>query len=408
MRRGIFAFWLAVLTALHAAPAFAAPSAARKDAIFARQAEAIAEGEHIVGLAVAVVRDGKPVLIRAFGPLELDGTEPVDPHTIFRMGSLSKGFTASLVAQLVAEGKLELDARAAPYAPDFRLKNRRQLDRVTLENVMSHRLGLPPNAYDNLLEDGLQPGSILQRLGEVDPVCRVGDCYAYQNVAFNILGNVVESADGRPLGQAMAARLFRPLGMETASVGPEGLRSTGNWARPHRRRKGESWRMVQVRPNWYRLPAAAGVNASITDMARWLAAQMGYAPEVLSPEMLAMLHQPRVDTPAQARRIKDYLTVDSARYGLGWRIYQYHGETVIAHTGSVDGYSAEIAFLPARKAGIVALTNSRSAAFYTVMPLWLNRELGIEIPRPDPCAQTGNAPQEGAACAKASAPEQSG
>ncbi|MFP3944122.1 MAG: serine hydrolase domain-containing protein [Alphaproteobacteria bacterium] len=391
MRRWVFVFWVAILSAFTLAPAGAATPAAETDAQFEKTgaepekadaqfeelAARIAGSEHLVGLAVAVVRDGEPTLIRTWGPRELGGTEPIDPQTVFRIASLSKGFATSLIAQLVAEGKLKLTAHAADYAPGFRLKDRRQLKAATLENVMSHRLGLPPHAYDNLLEANMPPSRILRRLGKVNMVCRVGDCYGYQNVAFNMLADVIEAADGRPIGEAMAARLFKPLGMETASLDAEGLRRTGNWARPHRRRKGKSWRLSSVRPNWYRLPAAAGVNASITDMTRWLAAQMGHAPEVLSPEMLSTLHEPRVQTPSQRRRWRYFLEFTSAHYGLGWRVYNYRGETVVSHTGSVDGYASQMTFLPSRNAGIVLLANSKSQSFYSLMPIWLNLELGL-------------------------------
>lgn len=375
MRRVIAAFWVAAAAATGPTPAGAASSAAERDAKFERQVAGYAASDHIVGLAVAVVREGQTSVLRTYGPRELGGSEPVDPHTVFRIASLSKGFSTSLVAKLVAEGKLKLDARVTSYAPDFRLRDRRQLKAATLENVLSHRLGLPPNAYDNLLEAGIPPARILRRLGDVKLICRVGGCYGYQNVAFNLVGSVIEAVDGRPIEEAMAERLFKPLGMKTASVGPQGLRRSGNWARPHRRRRGKSWRRVPVRPTYYRLPAAAGVNASISDMALWLAAQMGHAPEVLSPEVLSMLHKSRVETPSQVRRIKHFLSVASAHYGLGWRIYSYRGETVISHTGAVDGYAAQITFLPDRKAGLVLLCNSRSQAFYTIVPFWLNLEL---------------------------------
>ena len=376
MRRIISAFWVAVVVAGGPAPAGAAASAAETDAKFEKQAAEIAASDDIVGLALAVVRDGEPVLLKTYGPREVGGVEPVDPHTIFRIASLSKAFATGVVAQLVSEGNLKLTTLAVGFAPEFRLKDQRQLAAVTIEHVMSHRLGLPPNAYDNLLEANMSPDRILRRFGKVDPICPVGQCYAYQNVAFNIVAKVIEAADGRPIDKAMAERIFKPLHMETASIGPEGLRRTGNWARPHRRRRGKPWHLTPVKKVYYRLPAAAGVNASITDMAQWLSAQMGNAPEVLSPEMLSMLHKPRVETPSQVRRIGQVLNVESAQYGLGWRIYEYKGKTVVSHTGSVDGYSAQITFLPDRKAGLVLLCNSRSRTFYKIMPIWLNLELG--------------------------------
>ncbi len=380
MMRIILTVWAVVQLTLCFAPAQAAPSTDRLVPTFEDRVAEIAATEDIVGLAMAVVRDGRIEVIRTYGVRERGGGAPVTPDTVFRLASLSKGFAGSLVAQLVTEGKLTLDAPAAPFAPEFRLKNTSQIGALTLEHVMSHRLGLPPNAYDNLLEADIAPSEILNRLGGVKPICGVGQCYAYQNVTFDIAARAVESADGRPYGEAMAIRLFQPLRMETASVGFEGLTRTDNWARTHRRRKGQPWRVVPVKPAYYRLPAAAGVNASITDMARWLIAQMGHAPDVLTPDMLTLMHTPRVKTPAEIRKFRRSLRIARAHYGLGWRIYEYKGETIVNHRGSVDGYSAAIAFLPARNAGIVTLTNSASRAFVEIMPQWLEREINRKPP----------------------------
>ncbi len=362
----------------------------------------LAAGEDIVGLAAAAVRDGEIRFLRTFGVRDLDTRDlnkqdvntpdvntpdletrnRVTPDTVFRIASLSKGFAGTLAAQLVTEGKLALETPAAPFAPAFQIKNQAQLPRVTLENVLTHRLGLPPYAFDNLLEADVEPDTILRRLGTVDPICSVGRCYAYQNVAFNIAAHAIEAADGRSYAAALRSRLFAPLTMETASIGADGLKATGNWARSHRRRKGEPWISEGVDEAYYRLPAAAGVNASVRDMARWLIAQMGHAPDVVSPAVLDLIHTPRVATPGEAYRIRKALTVDGAHYALGWRVYDYRGETVVNHAGSVQGYSAQIAFLPGRDAGLVVLTNSRSKAFREILPAWLEAELEHHPGRP--------------------------
>ena len=112
-------------------------------------------------------------------------------------------------------------------------------------------------------------------------------------------------------------------------------------------------------------------------MAVWLASQMGHAPHVVSDEMRALMHEPRVHTPAEVRRLPRESRVTRAHYGLGWRIYDYAGHRVIAHSGSVEGYSAQIAFLPDRDVGIVLLTNSRSREFWRIMPAFLDQELGL-------------------------------
>ncbi|GAB4525010.1 MAG: serine hydrolase domain-containing protein [Amphiplicatus sp.] len=367
---------------------------ARMAAFQALLDEAAAKDD-FVGLAVAVVRGGEVDFIRTWGVREAGGAAPVTPDTVFRVGSLSKGFAAALAAQAMTEGRLAPDAALADYAPAFRLKGGAERA-VSVAHVLSHRVGLPPNAYDNLLEAGLAPQDILPRFRRVDPVCGVGTCYAYQNIAFNLIADVLSTVYGAPYETLARERLFAPLGMTRASLGRAALEAAGDWARPHVRepieediqgegRAGEAarafgpWRAVDVSDAYYRTPAAGGVNASVEDMARWLIAQMGGAPHVLPAEALALMQTPRVETKAELRRwsfLADRL--EAAHYGFGWRIYQYAGETVIAHSGSVEGYGAQIAFLPDRDVGIVVLANTRARRVWRILPAFLDIELGLD------------------------------
>ncbi|MBB5519178.1 serine hydrolase domain-containing protein [Amphiplicatus metriothermophilus] len=351
--------------------------------------------DDFVGLAVAVVRGGEVDFIRTWGAREAGGAAPVTPDTVFRVGSLSKGFAAALAAQAMAEGRLAPDAALADYAPAFRLKGGAERA-VNVAHVLSHRVGLPPNAYDNLLEAGLAPQDILPRFRRVDPVCGVGTCYAYQNIAFNLIADVLSAVYGAPYEALARERLFAPLGMTRASLGRAALEAAGDWARPHVRdpieddMQGEGrggaaarafgpWRTVEISDAYYRTPAAGGVNASITDMARWLIAQMGGAPHVLPAEALAIMQAPRVETKAELRRwgfLADRL--EAAHYGFGWRIYQYAGETVVAHSGSVEGYGAQIAFLPDRDVGLVVLANTRARRVWRILPAFLDIEFGLD------------------------------
>ena len=295
---------------------------------------------------------------------------------MFRIASLSKGFTSSLVARLVEEGALSFDEPITAYASDFRLKGGAQA-RATLGHVLSHRVGLPPYAYDNLLEADTPPQTIRMRLGGVDPICNVGNCYAYQNVAFDTARFAVEAKEGAAFADVMTRRIFEPLGMKTASVGMTPFVSNANRAVSYSRRRGGVWREREVKSAYYNVPAAGGVNASITDMAAWLAAQLGGAPETLSEEARALTQTPQVVTAAERRMrtLRDHM--NGAWYGYGWRIYDYAGATVINHSGSVEGYSAQIAFIPERNVGVVFLTNSRSRPFFDLMPAFLNEELGL-------------------------------
>lgn len=340
--------------------------------------------DDFVGLAVAVVRDGEIALLKTYGVREAGGSAPVTPDTVFRLASVSKGFSSSLAAMAIQEGRLSADTPVTSFAPRLALPGGGEAQ-ATLTDILSHRVGLPPYAYDNLLEAGTPVKDILPKFRSVKPICKVGRCYAYQNITYNLVGDALASAYGAPYEELVRDRIFTPLGMRTASLGAEGLEATGNWARPHKRQriKGEAkafgpWEIAKMKDAYYRTPAAGGVNASILDMAAWLKAQMHAAPDVAPDAVLEMIHSPVVDTPAETRRWRSLSSrITNTKYGLGWRIYDYAGHKLVNHSGGVEGYGAQIAFLPERNIGIVILSNTRAERVWRILPTFLDIELGL-------------------------------
>ena len=337
-----------------------------------------------VGLSVAVVHDGDVRFLRTYGETEAGSGRPVDPDTVFRIASLSKGFASSLVGLAVSEDKLSLSAPVSGFAPELALPRGGEKS-LTLADILSHRTGLPPNAYDNLLEAGILPEAILPEYRKVKPTCPVSDCYAYQNIPYDLSGRALASAYDAPFPSLVEDRLFKPLGMKTASYGLGGLTRTDNWARPHTRKRqadlslpANPWTKIEVKLPYYETPAAGGVNASIRDMAQWLNAQLGNVPEVLAPEVLDLIHAPQVSTPTETRRMREAMPdLRSSHYAYGWRVYDYAGQTVVAHGGTVDGYGAQIMFVPDLDLGIVVLSNSRSKRLWKIAPMFLDLTLGL-------------------------------
>lgn len=337
-----------------------------------------------VGLAVAVVRGGEVTFLRTYGETEVGGGEAVTGDTVFRIASLSKGFASSLVGLAAAEGKLSLDAPVTGFAPDLALPRGAETS-LTLAHLLSHRTGLPPNAYDNLLEAGKLPDVILPEFRKVKLICPAADCYAYQNITYDLAGRALSKAYGEPFAELVEARLFKPLDMKTASYGLEGLTLSASWARPHSRKSQKDptqpafpWTKMEVKAPYYATPAAGGVNASIRDMAQWLKAQLGNAPDVLPRGVLGSIHAPQVSTPSETRRMRGALPgLTSSHYAYGWRVYEYAGHTVVAHGGTVDGYGAQIMFLPDQDTGIVVLSNTRSKRLWRIAPMFLDLTLGL-------------------------------
>lgn len=359
------------------------PAASRADAppFDVRSYEAMARqlvaGGRIPGLAVAIVQDGRVLSARGYGVTDARNGEPVDAHTVFRLASLSKAFAGTVTGMLVNDGVLRWDSKLTDYVPDFRLSMPNAAQQVTLADLLSHRVGLTRNAYDRDIEANADFHSLTMKMADAPMTCAPGQCYAYQNVAFSLVGDVVFAATGQFYSEEVARRIFKPLGMHDASYGLEGIEASARWAKPHVR-GGGGWVPLRPKPTYYRVAPAAGVNASISDMAQWLIAQTGHRPDVLPAPLLATLHSPLVSTPSELRGAAWRRTrLSDAGYALGWRVYNYAGHDLVFHGGAVQGYRGAMALLPDRDLGIAILWNSESALPSGLLPTIIDSALGL-------------------------------
>ena len=344
---------------------------------FELMAQALVANQRIPGLAVAIVQNGQILSARGYGITDVRAAEPVDAHTVFRLASLSKSFAGTLTGMLVSEGALRWDSKVADFMPNLRFADPAAAQQLTVAEVLSHRVGLTHNAFDRDIEGYADYRDVVQRFANAPMKCRPGECYAYQNVAFSLIGDVVYASSGQFYNEAVASRIFKPLGMNDASVGLEGIQASARWARPHVRGRG-GWASLAPKPTYYRVSPAAGVNASISDMAQWLLAQTGHRPDVLPQPLLATLHAPVVTTPGELRGSAwRRERLNGAGYGLGWRVYDYAGHRVVFHGGAVQGYRGAVALLPGRDLGIAILWNSESSLPSGLVPTILDSAIGL-------------------------------
>ncbi|HEY1142504.1 MAG TPA: serine hydrolase domain-containing protein [Sphingomicrobium sp.] len=312
----------------------------------------------MVGMAVGVVENGRITFLKGYGETKAGTGDSVTPETVFRWASVSKGVAATMVAKLAEQGKVNLNGPVGQYVPSLRLPGGIE-NTATVGDMLSHRLGLYRNAYDNKLEEGQDPHFLRASLSELNAICPPGTCWSYQNVAYDGASELVEKVTHQTYENAVKQMLFNPIGMTDASVSQQGLVSSKSWAWPHN--AGHS--ALQLSETYYKVPAAGGVNSNIKDMSLWMIAQMGEMPDVLSPRVLNTIHAPLVKTPGERGRMRKFLErLGEADYGYGWRSYDYAGHHIIGHRGGINGYRSLILFDPQKKSGVVALWNSNTNA----------------------------------------------
>lgn len=331
----------------------------------------------VTGMAVVVVKDGKVLSQRGLGVADVLTLQPVTTQTSFRLASLSKAFASTLAALLVDDGYLRWEDKVQDLVPVFELSNSREAPKVTVRDLLSHRVGIPHNSHDLLLERDQPYPMLVYRLRTLPMVCSVGDCYAYQNIAYSLIGDVTFAVTGDFFHHQVEKRIFHPLGMTGATYGRDALEASPDFARPHVRR-GRGWVAVRPKESYYRVPPAAGVNASIADMSQWLLAHLGHRPDVLSPQLLEVLHKPQVSTPGERHGPAWKRTrLQAANYALGWRVYDYGGHKLVFHAGAVQGFRGMIGMLPGQDFGVAILWNCESGVPAGLLPTILDRVLGL-------------------------------
>lgn len=205
--------------------------------------KAIAAGD-IVGAGVSIVQGDSIILSNGYGKRNANYNDGVNGETVFRLGSLSKGFAGVLAADLIDEGRLSWTDKITDYLPEFQLGDVMNTSKITLANILSHTAGTPYHSFTNLVEAGLSMETIASRFKEVAPISSPGTMYSYQNAIFALSGEVIKKATGENIASSLKNRFFTPLGMCSTSTDHETLSKTINVALPHTkaRKAGEPYR----------------------------------------------------------------------------------------------------------------------------------------------------------------------
>jgi beta-lactamase class C len=343
---------------------------ALKDALSAYFEKAIASGD-IVGAGVSIVKGDSIIISDGFGKRNVKFKEAVDGETVFRLGSLSKGFTGVLAADLKCEGKLDWTDKVSDYIPDFQLGDHNNTEHVTLATILSQTSGAPYHSYTNLIEAGLPLTDIASRFKSIHPISEPGLVYSYQNAMFALSSEMMHEATGKDFRTLLKTKFFKPLHMDHISMDYETLAHQDNVAIPHSKRR-HGWAPIKLNHHYYNAVAAGGINASAEDMAKWMQFLLGHHPEIMDKNALQEAFNPFIEIKGHSKYYQRWPGHERSYYGFGWRIHKFmdQGEekTMVHHGGSVNNYRNEIAVISEDDLGICVLMNSNSRLAKTVIP----------------------------------------
>ena len=326
------------------------------------------------GAAIVIVKDSQIVFMRGYGPCFVGGKDSINENTVFRIGSLSKGFAGVLTGMMVQEGFFKWNDLVQQHYPDFTLRDKKQAARIQLWHLLSHTSGLPYHAFTNLIERDFSIPRIVTEYFPQAPVSgKEGEFYAYQNAALCVIEEVMMRKTQQAYPQILTEKIFQPAGMIHASCDYEHIKQEKNKTFPHVGTGWGAWRADSISALYYNAAAAGGVNASISDMGAWLKLLLGQRPDLVADSTLNQVFHPVVKTDKERRIFSHWLRRDAASYALGWRVLEDGPDTIIYHGGYVNGYKSEIAFNRRDGIGICVLFNAPTALSNACIPAFFEK-----------------------------------
>jgi CubicO group peptidase (beta-lactamase class C family) len=298
--------------------------------------------KRLPSIAAAVLRDGEIAWETAVGAADVTATLDATPDTQYRLGSITKTFTAAAIMQLRDAGKLQLEdpldlhVEGAVHAP-------------TLRGLLSHTSGMQRETHDDawLQRRFATVPELLETLDAAEQVLPAGARFHYSNLAFALLGIVVERISGLPYRRYVDERLLQPLGLTRTSFDPDAPAATGYLVQPY------------VEGTWVEAPvetgawiAAGQLWGTVRDLLRWAA--------FLANPDESILKQETVEEMRTVQTISDHVRW-TAGYGLGLQLLRDGDRILVGHSGAMPGFIASFFFAPVDRVGVALLTNSSTA-----------------------------------------------
>lgn len=296
--------------------------------------------QKLPGLAIMVLKGGKALAAKTYGYANLEHKVPVTPETIFQSGSVGKQFTATLIMQLVEEGKLKLDESIGKYFPEAK----GVWDEVRVRHLLNHTSGLGQLPY---IEMDLQKNHTEEEQVKVmvaqKPVAKPGEEWAYNNGGYVMLGVLVRRLTGKFYGDLLQEKVFKPAGMTTARVISEAdiiRHRAAGYVLTKQGLKNQDWVAPMTNTT-----ADGAIYLSLLDFGKWDAAL--YGTKLLKQGSLEQMWTPT--------KLKD--GERTALYGFGWFTRKDGGFRLIEHSGAWQGFTAYIGRHVDQRVTVLVLTN---------------------------------------------------
>jgi len=309
----------------------------------------------VPGVAAAVVYRGRLVYAKGFGVRDVNDSARVNPQTVFRLASVSKALSATVVSGIVGRTKLKWSDPVVSHFPSFRLSDPYVTRNVTLADLFSHRSGLPDHAGDLLEDLGYDRAYVLRKLA-LEPLEPFRAQWIYTNFGLTAAAVAAARVTGKGWADISDQVLFKPVGMRSSSFRYDDFERHANRAAMHVLVDGK-WLQKYDRDADPEAPAG-GASSTVLDMARWmrllLAEGHWNGRKLIDRDALLDGHTPQI--------LSGHPSTPESRsgfYGFGTNVgYDYSGRLRLTHSGAFSqGVATQFALLPSEDLGIIVLTN---------------------------------------------------
>ena len=288
---------------------------------------------------------------------------PVTPATQFVICSITKSFTATAIALLHHEGRLDWTKPVRDYMPEFRLSDAVATERVTVRDLLCHQSGLPRHDWVHFAGDRA-PSEMLGVMRHLELSRDIRTAWQYNNLCYNVAGLLIERLSGQSFEAFIRTRLTDRLGM-TVGFSLDELEASDEAARPYMMH--EDTRLPAMRLP-IRTTAAGAINTSVTGLANWMRLHLAKGEfdgeRLLPAALIGELHAPRVYNTAPG-----HAEFGDAHYGLGFQLNSYRGDRLVFHGGGWPGWGTLMTLVPDFGIGIAVFTN-RSPSEVTSTLTW--------------------------------------
>ncbi len=327
---------------------------------------------NVPGIALAIIHEGKVIHSKGYGIRSIASQKSVDEHTLFPIASNSKAFTATALAMLVDEGKLDWDTKVRAVIPEFTLYNPYVSAEFTVRDLLTHRSGLGLGAGDLMIwpdSTKVTKKELIHNMRYLKPVSGFRTKYDYDNLLYIVAGEVVERIAGISWEEFIEERIMKPLQMNESSASLKRIKSKSNIIDAHAPVDGK----LEVVSSYFADMgnAAGGIYANIFDLSKWVLLQLNegkYGTELKESLFSKNVHRD-MWTPQTiiSGRSKIPYKSNSTSYGLGWRLTDINGYFQAMHTGGLGGVVTQTTLLPELNLGILVLTNQESGAAFNAI-----------------------------------------